>query len=116
VISLNRPAPAPRTGAAGRDQEAVDVEEDRVWSFHRFRGRPTTWPLAEGSGRPRAERMPLSSSAVAEASKEKHKQEDDENPRPDRHRSSSFPSALSVATRLPRSLTRLFASYTKRLP
>jgi hypothetical protein len=28
------PAPAAGAGAAGRNQKAVDVEEDRLWSFH----------------------------------------------------------------------------------
>src|SRR6266571_5562734 len=31
---VERPAPAPRTSPTGRDQKAVDVEEDRLWSIH----------------------------------------------------------------------------------
>ena len=53
-----------------------------------------------------APRDSLPSSAVAEAAEEKHDQEDDENPSPDRHRFSSVPSASWLRTRLPRRLTR----------
>ena len=35
VELVEGPAPAPRAGAAGRDQQPVDVEEDRLRSFQR---------------------------------------------------------------------------------